>query len=179
MFIREAQIADAAAIAKVHVDSWRTTYAGTLPEEFLARFSYGQRERQWRSSLSNRSEFIYVAYDAGGEITGFASGGSERSGDPIYRGELYTVYLLEQYQRKGTGRQLISWVAKRLLQEGIESMLVWVLAENSSRRFYETLGARLLREKNITIGGVEVVEVAYGWQDIHPLAGIHQWRSVD
>jgi L-amino acid N-acyltransferase YncA len=173
MFIREAQIADAAAIAKVHVDSWRTTYAGILPEEFLARLSYEQRERQWRSSLSNRSEFIYVAYNAGGEITGCASGGSERSGDPIYRGELYTVYLLEQYQRKGTGRQLISWVAERLLQEGIASMLVWVLAENPSCRFYKTLGAKLLREENITIGGAEVVEVAYGWLDIHLLAGIH------
>ncbi len=44
--LREANVLDAAAIAKVHVDSWRTTYAGVVPEDFLAQLSYEQHEHR-------------------------------------------------------------------------------------------------------------------------------------
>ncbi|MBI1881100.1 MAG: hypothetical protein HYR94_23215 [Chloroflexi bacterium] len=36
MIMRLAQPADAGGIARVHVESWRTTYAGTIPADFLA-----------------------------------------------------------------------------------------------------------------------------------------------
>lgn len=35
MQVRIATLNDAAGIAKVHVDSWRTTYKGIIQEEFL------------------------------------------------------------------------------------------------------------------------------------------------
>jgi hypothetical protein len=35
MIIREAELYDAAAIAIVHVDSWRSTYRGIIPEDYL------------------------------------------------------------------------------------------------------------------------------------------------
>lgn len=70
------------------------------------------------------------------------------------------------------GKQLLSWVAKRFLQHGIQSMLVWVLADNPSRRFYEVLGGQLVSEQEITIGGVDLLEVAYGWPDISSLRAV-------
>lgn len=33
MIIRKAKLDDATGIAKVHVDSWRTTYKGIIPEK--------------------------------------------------------------------------------------------------------------------------------------------------
>ena len=45
-------------------------------------------------------------------------------------------------------------------------MLVWVLAENPSRQFYEALGGQELGQQEITVGGATLVEVAYGWKDI-------------
>lgn len=50
-------------------------------------------------------------------------------------------------------------------------MMVWVLAENSSRRFYEALGAKYATEKVIDLGGKSLVEVAYGWRDALTLLG--------
>ena len=38
--IRPATLEDAPAIARVHVDTWRTTYAGIVPDEHLAKLSY-------------------------------------------------------------------------------------------------------------------------------------------
>jgi GNAT superfamily N-acetyltransferase len=112
---------------------------------------------------------VYVAEDAQGTIVGFASGGPERSGDPVYTGELYAIYLLAQHQGKGMGRHLVISLVHRLLQEGMRGLLLWVLAANPARTFYERLGGQRVYEKTVTIDGVALLEVAYGWRDVHAL----------
>ena len=42
--VREAVPADARAIARVHVDSWRTTYRDIVPDSVLSQLSYEERE---------------------------------------------------------------------------------------------------------------------------------------
>jgi len=171
MLIREASPTDAAAIARVHVDSWRTTYAGIVPADYLANLSYARREQFWCGVFSTPplSGCVYVAAQDTGEIVGFASGGPERSGDTVYRGELYAIYLLATYQRQGLGRRLTTAVVQRLLQCGLSSMLVWVLAANPGRAFYATLGGQQVDEKTTTIGATPLLEVAYGWPDLREL----------
>jgi GNAT superfamily N-acetyltransferase len=171
MLIREASPTDGAAIARVHVDSWRTTYAGIVPADYLTNLSYARREQFWRDILSTPAPLgcVYVAAQDTGEVVGFASGGPERSGHAVYRGELYAIYLLAPYQRQGLGRRLTLAVVQRLLQCGLSSMLVWVLAANPGRAFYATLGGQHVDEKEVTIGTVPLLEVAYGWSDLHAL----------
>lgn len=48
-------------------------------------------------------------------------------------------------------------------------MLVWVLAENPFRRFYEALGGQYVRTEQFELGGAMLDEVAYGWRDIRTL----------
>jgi GNAT superfamily N-acetyltransferase len=165
--IRRANMDDAAAIAKVHVDSWRTTYHGVIPEDFLAALSYEKREQLWRQILTDftRSKFVYVAEDERGQIVGFVSGGPERSGDRQYRGELDAIYLLPSHQWQGIGRRMAITLVNQLRREGMTTLLVWVLAANPACKFYERLGGQLVYEKPTTIGGTSLLEVAYGWQD--------------
>jgi L-amino acid N-acyltransferase YncA len=167
MLIRQATMADVAAIARVHVESWRTTYQGILPDDYLANLTYAQREFLWREILSKRGghSLTYVAEDDSGDIVGFASGGPERSGDSVYTGEIYAIYLLESWQGQGIGRQLTVTLVRQLMQQRLASLLVWVLAENPSRRFCEVLGGRMVRERLEMIGGVQLTDVAYGWLD--------------
>jgi GNAT superfamily N-acetyltransferase len=169
MPVRPAQSSDIPGIARVHVDSWRTTYAGIMPDDFLAGLTYVSREEMWRSLLMYPREWLYVA-EEDDAIVGFASCGPERAGDTDYTGELYAIYLLVEHQGKGIGRALAQAVVARLLEEGFSSMLVWVLANNPSRGFYEALGGQYLYEKPITIRDATLTEVAYGWSDINPLA---------
>jgi len=63
MLIREASLTDTAAIARVHVDSWRITYAGIVPADYLAKLSYAQREQFWCDLFSTPtpSGCVYVA----------------------------------------------------------------------------------------------------------------------
>ena len=173
--VRVANLKDAGPIARVHVDSWRTTYPGIVPVEYLAGLSYRNRESIWADILSSGrpAESNFVAETDCGEIVGFAGGGPEREGNPTYRGELYAVYLLEQYRGAGVGRRLVSAVARQLAVDGFCSMLVWVLEDNRPAcTFYEALGGTEVGRQTVTIGGADLWEVAYGWDDVAGLAAV-------
>ena len=168
--IRQAVDSDARGIARVHIDSWRATYSGIVPAEHLEGLDYDEREARWHRILADRRQNAFVAEAADGRIVGFASGGPERSGDAAYPAELYAIYIDESRQRQGLGRRLVAALGGWFLSRGWRSMLLWVLAENPSRGFYEALGGTEVRQETITIGGTELVEIAYGWSDISPLA---------
>jgi len=154
----------------VHVDTWLSTYRGTISDSYLDSLSYESAERSARGRLEAQDEsFTYVAETETGEIVGFAAAGPERDGNSRYKGELYAIYVLKARQKEGVGSLLLQAVAGRLVEMGIRSMLVWVLADNPSREFYERLGGRLLESEFIEIGDAEYEEVAYGWDDVTAL----------
>lgn len=172
VFIRDACPADADGIARVHVHSWLTTYRGLVPDTYLDSLSVPGRAIRWAELLAPpRRETILVAETEDKEIVGFASGGLERSQDDVYTGELYGLYLLKEYQRRGIGRRLVSAMAGFLNEQGHAAMLVWVLSTNPARAFYERLGGDFLREQYLIIGGKSLLEYAYGWPDIQVLCG--------
>jgi ribosomal protein S18 acetylase RimI-like enzyme len=169
MLIRQARIEDAAGIAKVHVDTWRTTYPGIVPQDYLDNLSYETHTQRWITWLSNPKTYAYVAEDEPGQIVGFVSGGPLHDDDPQYAAELYSIYILKGHQGQGIGRSLTCAMVERLLQERMSSMLLWTLPAGPASRFYETLGGKQVKTIKATLGGATVDEVAYGWSDIRTL----------
>ncbi|MGH8001512.1 MAG: GNAT family N-acetyltransferase [Brasilonema sp.] len=168
MIVREARLEDASAIAKIHVNTWQTTYRNIVPDDYLASLSYEKREMSWVQILSTAQEgnhFTYIVENEVGQIVGFISGGPERTKDSVYQGELYAIYILKAYQQQGIGRYLTQTLVKRLYELGFHSMLVWVLADNSACGFYEALGGQKVYEKQDERGGNILNEIAYGWTD--------------
>ncbi len=171
--VRPATIVDAPAIARVHVDSWRTTYRGIVPQHILDELKYEEREQLWRRALSPGSRsFVYVAEDESGQVVGFASGGPAREDAPNHAGELYAIYLLQEHQGKGIGRWLFEAVVQELVNRGLNSMAIWVLADNPACGFYEAMGGRKVYERQEDIRGVMLQEVGYGWDDIRDLVSV-------
>lgn len=172
MMLREARPDDAAAIAHVQVETWRTTYRGIVPQRYLDTLSVEWRAQTWErildASESSHCAFAVQADEVG--IVGFANGGPERNGDPVYTGELYAIYILDAFHGLGFGKRLVQAVAERLQAQGHSAMLLWVLSDNPARRFYESLGGQLLRFQPIEIGGASLQEAAYGWPRIHLLS---------
>src|ERR1700681_943783 len=107
--IRPADVDDASEIARVHVASWRSTYRGLLPAEFLESLTEAGYTDRWRRFIAERSGPVFVAHEGPGrgDVVGFASGGRERAGETGYAGELYAIYLLDSAQRRGYGRDLV------------------------------------------------------------------------
>jgi ribosomal protein S18 acetylase RimI-like enzyme len=166
--IREAVPSDAIGIARVHVESWKSTYINIVPDDFLKSLSYDRREEYWFSAIPNGG--VYVGENEKGEVVGFASGGKERSGNySNFDGEIYAIYILEEYQGYGLGKQLIESIIKDLIHQGITAMLVLVLEDNPSRYFYEKLGAKKVDSIIVEIGGVKLNELVYVWEDINAI----------
>lgn len=173
ILIRNAEVEDADGIARVHVNAWLETYRGLMSDELLDGLSVERRANRWKQTLSDPNDVYHrvVVASKDGQIVGFANYGKEQSGDGDFLGELFAIYVLKNFQGQGIGRELVKRAAQGLLAQGISSMLVWVLAENPYRRFYESLGGVYLRERTIDFAGEPLREKAYGWRDIRPLAG--------
>ena len=78
--IRTAQIEDSRSLAEAHVASWKHTYVGQIPDEYLEGLSVPARETAWRESFANKSHEILLA-EEGGIAAGFVSFGLSRDED--------------------------------------------------------------------------------------------------
>lgn len=168
--VRSARLEDAIALARVHVDTWRSTYRGIVPDPYLDALRYEQRAERWTQILSSPINGVAnFVVELQGDVVGFASGGPSRGEDAPTDGELWAVYLLKEHQGKGIGRQLFQAVVNHLLLQERRSMMLWVLVDNPSRRFYDKMGGRPADVQPIEIGGIPVQEVRYIWDDIQTL----------
>lgn len=144
--IRRAIKDDIPGIAKVHADSWKTTYKGLFPDEFLENITYEKREKQWENIFQQEDnhQFRFVAETLDGTIIGFIDGGVERTGTYNCDGELYAIYLLQEYQGMKIGQKLFQALLSECINNEMQSLLVWVVTNNPSKNFYENLIQRKL-----------------------------------
>lgn len=166
MHIRTVNLDDAQGIAKVHVDSWRTTYKGIIPDDFLNNLSYEQRTQLWKKNIAREDDYIFIAENSEGEIIGFADAWKREDNLTEKSGDLTSIYLLEKYQGKGIGKKLLKELFNHFKQMGYEKVFVEVLEENKTRFFYEFYGAKLVKTVQIKIGGKILNELIYQWNDV-------------
>jgi L-amino acid N-acyltransferase YncA len=151
--IRPATDADLDAIARVLVDTWRTTFRGLLSDTFLDDMSYEhQQERHRRIMARHKTAYFVATCFQTGEVVGFVNGGPNRHGEYPYAAELYAIYIRKAHQGQATGRRLFCALADRLLQLGLPSMMVWMLVANPNRGFYEAVGGRPIAKRPIALG---------------------------
>lgn len=168
--IRPAALEDADGIATVHIKVWQSAYARILPPDGLQNLDQEARASRWRENFASQDQATrtFVAETEEGEIVGFASCGKNRDPGPM-AGELYAIYILQDYQQKRIGRRMVSEVASALLAQGITSMIVWVFKDSPNRKFYEALGGVLAGKSFYDIWDEPYLVVAYAWEDIQPL----------
>ncbi len=58
--LTRSKVEDIKDIAKVHVDSWRTTYRGIVPADYLNSLNYKEFEDKWKS---RSVKGVFVAQD--------------------------------------------------------------------------------------------------------------------
>src|SRR5512143_2543252 len=106
--IAPAGPADAEALARVHVTSWRETYRGLLSDAFLARMSEPGYARRFRRELTHPgpNDVVLAAMNPYG-VFGYVAGGPSRGGVEG-EAEIATLYLLRAAQGRGVGRRLLT-----------------------------------------------------------------------
>jgi GNAT superfamily N-acetyltransferase len=170
--LRRAAAGDAPAIARVRVESWRTTYRGMIPDTYLDGMQVEASTAIWDRVLTAgpNATSVFVAERAD-EIVGFASGTMLKEPKFGIDAELVAIYLRREFQHAGLGRQLVGAVVDAQSAHGATGLLTWVIAGNkAARAFYERLGGELLVEQPFQWDGMDLVEAGYGWRDLSTLA---------
>jgi ribosomal protein S18 acetylase RimI-like enzyme len=165
--IAPAGPADAAALARVHVESWQETYGNILPRKYLERMSVALHERQWRHRLLSTREATLAAEGHRG-LVGYVSAQRSRSrGAPRDQAEIATLYVLKSAQGVGLGRALFTAAARVMAARGATSLILWVLRDNlRARGFYERLSGVFDEAGEEFVGGAVVASVRYRWSDL-------------
>ena len=175
--MRAAAPEDAAAIARVHQESWRTTYSGILPRDVIEHLAGRRSEENWRSRLAaaHDMETVWIAEGAEG-LLGFAACGTARHRLEGLEAEVYALYVLQPAQRQGVGRLLLGACARHFVRHAHFGFYLWVLKANRARLFYEAMGGAEIAEKSERLGLHSFAEIAYAWHDLTALAGVEPSR---
>ncbi len=171
--IRPAAAADADAIARIHVDSWRDAYPTLLPDSYLVeRLSEARQRAAWRQRLgrAGRGETVLVATVDDDTVVGYVAFGRCRRPNMAAMGEIYELYVAPEYQDRGTGRRLLAAALARMGRARAESVVVEVLAGNPARFFYAHLGATVGGGATRSFAGRQVDTTLYIWRDITALS---------
>lgn len=163
--VRAARLEDAAAIAAVHVASWRQAYRGMLPEAHLDGLSITDKEATTQNLLrtppSPRHRLLVL--DRGGQILGFAATGPASEGSEETQGEIYGIYLHPSIWGRGLGRLLMAQAQAALRADGFREAILWVLERNTrARKFYDAgAWSEVGETRTQWHGGIAIREMRY------------------
>jgi L-amino acid N-acyltransferase YncA len=161
--IRPGTGSDAEGIARVHVDTWHETYRDILPPRVLSAQTYARRLALWRQTLARDMDRLVLVAEADKQVIGFATSGRNRTAAVPFTAEMYTLYILPEWQGEGIGQELFRRSAAQLAGQGHRNLVTWVLADNPSVGFYEWLGGIPVAERDERFGMAVLRQRAYGW----------------
>ena len=140
----------------------------------LVRMSEARQSAWWSRALGEPREArgIFVADDEEMGVVGFGSCGPVREipegldGIEQRVGEVFTLYVESDFQNQGLGRRLLDAMFRQLQADGFDTAVLWMLADNPTRFFYEGLGGDRVGHRVDRLGGSAVDEIAYAWRDL-------------
>ncbi|MEY2468879.1 MAG: hypothetical protein QOF21_1577 [Actinomycetota bacterium] len=168
MLLRPATSSDIAAIAALHVDSWRRNYRGALSDAFLDGPIEEDRLSLWtgRLAVPHDGASTTVAVGEDGALVGLVHtifDVDERDG-----ALLENLHVVHALKRSGIGTQLMAAAAGASLAHAPNlGMYLTVLEQNTSAQaFYEARGGtRVGAEPWYAPDGGTTTVFRYAWAD--------------
>lgn len=144
--LRKATPADAPALAALHLDVWRDTYADLAPREAIEKLDLAHRLRAWQDSLADPERMTLVA-ERDGQLLGLvalgAATGAAYAGLAGPVGEIKHLYVARAARRMGLGARLMDEGRAALAAKGYRTAGLGVVRQNyAARLFYAETGGR-------------------------------------
>jgi ribosomal protein S18 acetylase RimI-like enzyme len=167
MIFRRPLPAEAETFASLHVQCWKESYRGIVPDTLLDAAQPRDRYEMWHNIVVNPRRIVIGTWVEG------VPAGFVVAGEPHQRilenedGQLAALYILKRYHRMGIGSALVQQAAAQWRAMDGTSMSIGVLAANmNARAFYESLGAKLVRTGTYNWSGHEMPDCIYIWRDL-------------
>jgi GNAT superfamily N-acetyltransferase len=161
--IRAAQIEDSEAITRIHVTSWQESYKGIIADDYLDTISYRKRLNLRKKILAqSQADSLHLVAVVDDEIVAFCDAGPAFKDIENYKGEIFAIYVLDKYKRRGIGSSFIKEAIEFFDGKGIRPYLVWVLERNiPACGFYEKLDCKPVLVKTEKIGNESFNAIGY------------------
>jgi ribosomal protein S18 acetylase RimI-like enzyme len=151
--IRQAVLADAASIARVHVASWKVAYGGFMPPRQMAWISESRETRRAAELIENpKTPFLVGEVD--GRISGFLVYGPPGDEcDPATTSQIYTFFVDPACCRRGVGTALLRAMESAIT---VPRITVWVMTQGThGPAFYVRNGFRIEDETKKLFGLID------------------------
>jgi ribosomal protein S18 acetylase RimI-like enzyme len=142
MSIRRATPADAAAVARIHVESWQVAYRGIVADEVIARTDVAYRTQFWKDKIADTEWPVFMIKE-GRQYVAFCQMTPSRDPDDDGSrvGHITSLHVLPPLRGRGHGRALVDHVVAEFRRRRFQAVTLWVLEANEpARRFYEKYG---------------------------------------
>ncbi len=156
--IRLANTDDANSITRINIDTWRSNYAGIVPDEHLNSLSYNVEAYQ--RTINNPNNVVYVA-EYNEVIVGYICSGIDTAPDAASPCKLRMTYVRKEYQNQGIGKKLFLKTSEHLHKSGHNTLSVNTFTEADSNFFYSSLGGNICKKTVENIGGKDIDTITY------------------
>jgi GNAT superfamily N-acetyltransferase len=159
---REAKAGDAIHLARIHEETWRSTYQGIIPHLHLERMIARRGPRWWAQTIGRGHGLVVMTFN--GHPQGYASYGKARFAPSRSTGEIFELYIAPCYQGLGLGKLLFNAARKNLERRGMRHLIIWALADNEKAcAFYAQQGGKHVATAPERYDDVELEKVAFSW----------------
>ena len=156
IIIRKALPEEAERIIDINIEVWNSNYSEFLPQDIIDKVQVKDKERIERQKfIIQGSENVFVA-EVDGEIVGYQSFGRSHDGNYFNSGEIYTAYILKEYQRLGIGRKLAVACMKELYDKGFRTLITKCLDGNPANEFHKSIGGTFVGQSDFEPLGILV-----------------------
>ncbi|MBP5684557.1 MAG: GNAT family N-acetyltransferase [Bacilli bacterium] len=140
--IRRSTDKDMLELARFVAIVWNETYKGLVPKDYLDKM-YDNIEERAKHFLEKRDFHEYLLI-IDNKISGFIRFGKSES-EPD-KGEIYALYVLAKYQKRGFGKIFVNLAIKELKKMGFNKMIIACLVGNPTNEFYKHIGGKYYKE---------------------------------
>ncbi|GAX07487.1 GNAT family acetyltransferase [Secundilactobacillus silagincola] len=142
------------AIRQVYYQTWLATYRTHLPNSILKKLTptTWHPEQRWQD--------MQLAFNNEGKIVGVCTYGPARLASFSSWGEIYSIYVLPDYQHLGIGSKLVTRALKIMGPKYRHIYLEVLRSNNDAKTFYLTLGfseTKLTRSTQVPGGKLKTV----------------------
>ena len=148
--IRKCELKDILGLTQVVTTSWKETYRGLVPDDYLDNLDSTIEERTKNATerfLNGEMQFVL---EIDGKIVGFIRYGKSEDKDFTNCGEIYAFYIINKYHGLGLGRKLFEIAVNELKKMGFDKMIIACLKGNPTRNFYEHMGGKYIKDGTFT-----------------------------
>ena len=138
--IRKAIPEDAYNFTDCHISCWQSAYKNIVPKKYLENMSIEKEKRaeNYKNSLTNPGDCSYYCVMYAEKMIGFVIINISHNEDKSGIGEIWAIYLLEEFCGKNYGKILLDFAINELNRMAQKNIFLWVFEENyRARHFYE------------------------------------------